>query len=175
MSERVALAELIDRHYALVYRYAYRLTGSVADAEDLTQQTFLQAQAKWDQLRDPAAAKNWLCTITRNLYLHAQRTAVRPVSLELAPEPRVVEYPEEIDAQSLQSALNELPEDFRTPLILFYFQEFSYKEIAAQMNIPLGTVMSRLARAKEALRRRLTGEVDSPPSGRSHLTPLTQG
>ncbi len=61
----------------------------------------------------------------------------------------------EIDAGQLQEVLNELPEDFRTPLILFYFDDFSYRDIAEQMNLPLGTVMSRLARGKSHLRARL--------------------
>uniref|UniRef100_A0A7C4QS02 Sigma-70 family RNA polymerase sigma factor n=1 Tax=Schlesneria paludicola TaxID=360056 RepID=A0A7C4QS02_9PLAN len=175
MSERVALAELIDRHYALVYRYAYRLSGSATDAEDLTQQTFLQAQAHWEQLRDPAAAKYWLCAITRNAYLRAKRNPVRPVSLDLAPEPCAPVYPEEIDPHALQTALQELPEEFRTPVILFYFQEFSYKDIAAHLNVPLGTVMSRLARAKEALRRRLVAEHGTTAVRRPPFPQLTRG
>jgi RNA polymerase sigma-70 factor (ECF subfamily) len=64
----------------------------------------------------------------------------------------------------LQAALAELPEVYRTPLILFYFEEFSYKEIARQMGTPVGTVMSRLARAKSFLRRRLTRTPAAIPS-----------
>jgi len=164
MSDRVTLAELIDRHYALVYRYACRLSGSATDAEDLTQQTFLQAQARWDQLREPAAAKNWLCAIVRNAYLRSLRTPVRSIPLDSAPEPCAVpSAPEEIDPQTLQAALDELPEEFRTPLVLFYFEEFTYKDIAAQLDVPMGTVMSRLARGKEHLRRRLSPAEAAPP------------
>jgi RNA polymerase sigma-70 factor (ECF subfamily) len=61
----------------------------------------------------------------------------------------------EVEPQKLQEALNELPEMFRTPVIMFYFEEFSYRDIAEQMEVPLGTVMSRLARAKAHLRTRL--------------------
>src|SRR5207253_3457986 len=68
------LADLVDRHYALLYRYAYRLTGSEADAEDLTQQAFLIAQTKLDQLRNEECVKSWLCTIVRNAYLKDIRT-----------------------------------------------------------------------------------------------------
>jgi RNA polymerase sigma-70 factor (ECF subfamily) len=60
-----------------------------------------------------------------------------------------------VDPEQLQHAMSELPEDFRTPLLLFYFEDFSYREIAQQMQVPLGTVMSRLARAKAFLRGRL--------------------
>jgi len=165
MFDRVALAELIDRHYALVYRYAFRLSGSTSDAEDLTQQTFLQAQAKWDQLRETSRARNWLCAIVRNAYLHSRREGARPMPLDAAPEPCTVPSPpQEIDPQALQAALDELPEEFRTPLVLFYFQEFTYKDIAAQLQLPIGTVMSRLARGKEHLRRRLAPERKSIPA-----------
>ena len=67
--------------------------------------------------------------------------------------------PPDIDPAKLQEVLDELDESFRTPLILFYFEDFSYREIAEQMDLPIGTVMSRLARAKGYLRTRL-----SPPS-----------
>src|SRR5579872_4290956 len=67
------LADLVEQHYALLYRYAYRLTGSEADAEDLTQQTFMTAQARWDQLRDETRAKSWLFTIARNAFLKELR------------------------------------------------------------------------------------------------------
>jgi RNA polymerase sigma-70 factor (ECF subfamily) len=79
------------------------------------------------------------------------------VSLEVAgdlPEPTPDPLPE-IDPERLQAALDELPEVYRTAIILYYFEDFSYRDIAGQMDLPLGTVMSRLARAKAHLRRRL--------------------
>src|SRR4051794_13589650 len=150
---------LVDEHYAALYRYAYRLSGSSADAEDLTQEAFCKAQLNFAQLRDPARARPWLFSILRNAYLHRVRADRQQhcVSLEglgdLAgplPEPLP-----DIDPEQLQQALNELPEVFRTPIILYYFEEFGYREIAEQMDLPLGTVMSRLARAKAYLRSRL--------------------
>jgi RNA polymerase sigma-70 factor, ECF subfamily len=152
------LAELVEQHYALLYRYAYRLTGSEADAEDLTQQAFLIAQSKWDQLRDESRARSWLFTIIRNAYLKQLRA---PVCLSSCALDELGESPEsatsiEFDGEQLQSVLNDLPEEYRSPIILFYFQEFSYKEIAEQMQVPIGTVMSRLARAKAYLRQRLS-------------------
>jgi RNA polymerase sigma-70 factor (ECF subfamily) len=160
------LPALVDAHYMTLYRYAYRLCGSEADAADLTQQTFLTAQANLEQLRDPEAVRSWLFTITRNNFLkskRAQRTR-RTVSLEGAAEP-LDGCPSfsRIEQEELQAVLDELPEEFRTPLILFYFQEFSYKQIARQMDVPIGTVMSRLARAKDHLRRRLLPEPDANP------------
>jgi len=152
------LLELVQNHYALVYRFAYRLTGSSADAEDLTQQTFLTAQMKLQQLRTPDNAKAWLCTIVRNAYLKNQRSknGMPVCSLQSVAEPADSDPSElEFDSEELQAALNELPEEFRTTLILFYFDEFSYKEIADQLEVPIGTVMSRLARGKSHIRRRL--------------------
>jgi len=153
------LTQLVERHYALLYRYAYRLTGAVADAEDLTQQTFLTAQTKLDQLRDVDRGKSWLCAILRNLFLKDQRSGgtVNLSSVAEIPEPVQVDVATlSFDQEQLQAALLELPEEFRSPLVLFYFEEFSYKEIAEQMEVPVGTVMSRLARAKCWLRKRLT-------------------
>ena len=69
--------------------------------------------------------------------------------------------------EEMQQALNELPELFRTPIVLYYFEEFSYKDIAEQMSVPLGTVMSRLARAKSFLRERLTDQADLFDKGES--------
>lgn len=153
------VANLVDDHYAALYRYGFRLTGSAADAEDLTQETFCKAHAKRDQLLDPGKAKAWLFKILRNTYLHRARShrQQRVVSLELTgdvPAPAPEELPP-VDVAELQRALNDLPEPFRTPVILFYFEDFSYRDIAEQMELPLGTVMSRLARAKAHLRARL--------------------
>ena len=159
-SAPVEIAELVKHHYAMLYRYAYRMCGSAPDAEDLTQEVFCTAQAKLDQLRDKSAARGWLCTILRNCYLRSAR-AHRRLSL-IAWEDGTLDEAEappppddKIDPQRLQEALDELPEDFRTPLVLFYFEEFSYREIAQQIGVPIGTVMSRLARGKTRLRAML--------------------
>ncbi|MBI3464320.1 MAG: sigma-70 family RNA polymerase sigma factor [Planctomycetes bacterium] len=153
---------LVDQHYELLYRYAFHLAGSVADAEDLTQETFCTAQAKIGQLRSAEGARAWLCRILRNHYLSSLRkgTAIPLQSLdELAEEPESTDgLIGDIDIERLHRVLGELPESFRTPLILFYFEEFSYRQIADQMRVPLGTVMSRLARAKAYLRSRLRPE-----------------
>ncbi|HBI45951.1 MAG TPA: RNA polymerase subunit sigma [Planctomycetales bacterium] len=150
---------LVDDNYSALYRYAYRLSGSAADADDLTQDSFCKAQLNLAQLRDPSRARPWLFSILRNAYLHrvrAERQA-RCVSLDgigdLA-EPPPEPLPD-VDPEQLQMALNELAEVYRTPLILYYFNDFSYREIAEQMDLPIGTVMSRLARAKAWLRGRL--------------------
>jgi RNA polymerase sigma-70 factor, ECF subfamily len=150
---------LVDEHYESLYRYAYRLSGAAADADDLTQETFCKAQACLSQLRDAARAKPWLYRILRNVYLHKRRTekSHRCISLEGVDElpGRLPEPLPPVDPQQLQEALNDLPEVFRTPIILYYFEDFSYRDIAEHMDLPLGTVMSRLARGKAYLRNRL--------------------
>jgi RNA polymerase sigma-70 factor (ECF subfamily) len=154
------LTQLVDQHYASLYRYAYRLSGSSAEAEDLTQQTFLAAAAKWDQLREADRAKSWLFTILRNQYLKNVRreSAFGWESLDnLVESGGVAVLDADVDSEQLQRVLNELPEEFRSPLILFYFEEFSYAEIAEHLGVALGTVMSRLSRGKAYLRRRLVG------------------
>jgi RNA polymerase sigma-70 factor (ECF subfamily) len=150
--------ELIDEHSALLYRYAYRLTGDAADAEDLVQQTFLLAHQRGHQLREAAAARGWLISIVRNVFLKSIRHRNRGRSLEEIDEPQVMDEALDvpIHLELLQEALLELAEEFRSPLVLYYFEEFSYQDIAQQMGVPIGTVMSRLSRGKAYLKRRLT-------------------
>ena len=157
--EARTVERLVQQYYEALYRYAFRLSGSATDAEDLVQEAFCKAQANIRQLREPGKAKAWLFRILRNAYLYRARLERRRryVSLEnldSLPELHPDELPA-IDAQQLQEALNEIPEAFRTPVILYYFDEFSYRDIAEQMDLPLGTVMSRLARAKTYLRAKL--------------------
>ncbi len=151
------ISRLVEEHYELIYRFAYRLSGSQADAEDLTQQAFLTAQQKLEQLRDAGKARSWLLTIVRNSYLRSRRR--QEVVTELPFEERIDEQASSldtaIDEEALQRAVQQLPEDYRLPLILFYFNEMSYQEIAQHLDIPVGTVMSRLSRGKGYLRRQL--------------------
>jgi RNA polymerase sigma-70 factor (ECF subfamily) len=168
---------LVDEHYAALYRYAYRLSGSGADAEDLTQETFCKAQSNFYQLRDPGRAKPWLFSILRKAYLRRLRDEKPCVSLDGVgdlPE-RPAEPLPEIDPEQLQHALNDLAEAFRTPIILYYFEDFSYRDIAEQMDLPLGTVMSRLARAKAYLRGRLLTPAPPKLPSSSTAAPAANG
>jgi len=149
------IVDLVAEHHQAVYRYAYRLTGSVQDAEDLTQQVFLAAQRKIGQLWNMDAARSWLFAILRNCFLK-HRQVRRPalagdlaVNLDLVAPPPASEV---IDNDRLQIALNRLPDGFRLVVAMFYFEGCSYREIAKQLEMPIGTVMSRLSRAKSRLR-----------------------
>jgi RNA polymerase sigma-70 factor, ECF subfamily len=149
------VARLVAEHHQAVYRYAYRLTGSVQDAEDLTQEVFLAAQRKIGQLRNIDVAKSWLFAILRNCFLKEKQRKRPAAAADFALDVDLIESPpqkEEIDRDQLQAALDRLPDVFRLAVVMFYFEECSYQEIANQLDVPIGTVMSRLARAKGHLR-----------------------
>lgn len=160
------IQRLIDDHLDAVYGYAYRLTGAVEDAEDLTQQVFLLAQQRFGQLREVDRARGWLFTILRNSFLKmVQRTQPVPASsvglnLDAVPAGSVFgqagkESDLAVDSADLQAAIDELPAEFRVVLAMFYFEDCSYREISEKLDLPMGTVMSRLARAKGHLRSKL--------------------
>lgn len=155
------ISQLVDQHYEAVFRFAYRLSGTSHDAEDISQQAFLDAQRKLDTLREPERVRGWLFMIVRNLYRRRIRDQAThgEVALEVVSEPEGEEHPDQaLDSDSLQQVLNSLPEEFRSVLLLFYFREMSYREIAEQLEVPIGTVMSRLSRGKKQLRERLSPE-----------------
>jgi len=157
-TQRQPLSALIEEHSEFLYRFAYRLSGSAADAEDLVQQAFLSAHAKIGQLREPGSARAWLVAVVRNAYRKSIRRE-RPLTfsaIRANPEPVTESDLEQLlSAASVQEALNELPEEFRATIILFYFDDLSYKDIAQLLDVPIGTVMSRLSRGKAHLRQKL--------------------
>jgi RNA polymerase sigma-70 factor (ECF subfamily) len=171
---RVDPTQLVAQHHQAVYRYAYRLSGSVPDAEDLTQQVFLLAQQKLGQLRDEGSAQAWLFAILRNCFLKARQqrrpVAATNVRLDMEAIPAEVPPDAEIDRDRLQEAVNRLPAPFRVVLLMFYYEGCSYRQIAEQLDLPIGTVMSRLSRAKRHLRSRLFGPQRSP-TGTSQPSP----
>ena len=164
----IDLAALVKEHHAVVYRYACRLCGCPVEAEDLTQQTFLIAHQKVHQLRAAVAARSWLMAVVRSCFLKSVRKS-RPmpaadIDLLVNDAADSGSPVDPIDREELAAALDELPDEFRLVLLMFYFEELSYQRIAEQLEIPIGTVMSRLSRAKEHLRRRLAPEDASDPN-----------
>jgi RNA polymerase sigma-70 factor, ECF subfamily len=160
------LPALIAAHHATVFRYARRLAGCPVEAEDLTQQTFLIAQQKLGQVRDQARAGGWLLAIARNCFLKSRRrqrpATAEAIGLTIDDVPNPTPSGESIDQEALHKALAELADEFRIVLLMFYFEELSYQEIAAQLELPVGTVMSRLSRAKGHLRARLAPPAEEP-------------
>lgn len=161
------IEDLVGAYLADVYGYALRLTGNPADAEDLTQQTFLTAQEKLPQLRDAGAARPWLWSIARRGFLADRRRKAPVLAADLSEEPdrstADVSAAFPVDREALERALAQLPDEQRLMLARFYFEEASYREIAAECGTPLGTVMSRLARAKRRLRKLLLPETPASP------------
>ena len=161
--------ELVDAHYQALYRFAMSLTRDPDTAADLVQETFCIWAAKGGQLRERDKAKTWLFTTLHREFLNRRRRAMRypeePLAEELA-ETAVSgegDAQRQMDGQRALELLGALDETYRAPLTLFYLQQHSYKEIAAILDVPIGTVMSRLARGKELLRRRMTAEPASAP------------
>lgn len=153
--------QLVDAHYAPLYRFALSLTKNSSDAGDLTQQTFFIWAKKGEQLRDGTKAKSWLFTTLYREFLRVRRraehvTALEDLSpLESDPPAPAVDLVSGMDAQLVIEALQEVDEVYRVPLTLFYLQDLSYKEIAEALEVPIGTVMSRLSRGKSQLRAAL--------------------
>ncbi len=159
-TESVTAAQLVEDHLEAVYRYAYRLSGDPDQAEELTQQAYLQACAGVDRLRHPQRARAWLLSIVRNCYWQQLRQRRREP--QAMPEEWCDQWPQHCaeetdwDAERLQQALNSLPGVYRVVLLMYYFEQASYQQIAQRLNVPVGTVMSRLSRAKARLRSLLS-------------------
>jgi RNA polymerase sigma-70 factor (ECF subfamily) len=162
-----ALVQLVADYHEALYRYAYRLSGSAPDAEDLTQQVFLIAQQKLDQVRDAQCVRGWLFTVLRNCYLKGRRKGLGlPVcELDVNTVPQAPAAADLIDSEELQTAIDTLGDEFKLVVLQFYFEHRSYREIADCLGIPLGTVMSRLARAKSHLRNYLSDGSESEGTG----------
>jgi RNA polymerase sigma factor (sigma-70 family) len=168
--------ELVDAHYEALFRFASSLTRDPDRAADLVQETFRIWAEKGDQLRDRSKAKTWLFTTLYHEFLSQHRKASRfsdePVE-KVAGDLCANEGDADrlMDGQRVLELLGALDETFRAPLALFYLQQHSYKEIAEILEIPIGTVMSRISRAKDMLRRQMTAEAASAPKNILQLEP----
>ncbi len=153
--------QVVNSHYEALYRFALSLAQNQAEACDLTQDTFYTFATKGSQVRDKSRVKSWLFTTLHRKFLGARRHSNRFPHYEInessealpAVTPNMVN---EMDANTVWDALMELDEIYRVPLTLLYLEEHSYREIGEMLDIPLGTVMSRISRGKALLRERLT-------------------
>ncbi|MEK7250377.1 MAG: sigma-70 family RNA polymerase sigma factor [Bacteroidota bacterium] len=160
-------------HMDFLYNYALRMTYNAADAEDLVQETFLKAFRFWDSYEKGTNIRAWLFRIMKNAYINRYRKEKK--------EPETVEYQEvenfynnvrgsAAESSDLQEAvfsnlledevsraIVELPDDFRTVVILCDIEELTYEEVAAFVDCPVGTIRSRLHRGRKLLRARLLG------------------
>ena len=163
MSNEV-FTQLVDAHYAALYRFALSLARNAADAGDLVQQTFFIWATKGQSLREEAKAKTWLFTTLYREFLRGKRREARATSIEDLPpgEQEIatedVDRARRLDAATVMTALQSVDEIFRAPLTLFYLEDMAYQEIAEALEVPIGTVMSRLSRGKAQVRAALARE-----------------
>ncbi len=160
MTEDV-FTELVNTHYTGLYRFALSLARNQADACDLTQQTFYVWATKGHMLRDVSKAKTWLFTTLYREFLRGRRRSTKVGSIEDLPPGEAdvadndIDRVRKMDGMAVVEALEQIDEVFRAPLTLFYLEELSYVEIAEALDVPPGTVMSRLSRGKAQLRAAL--------------------
>jgi RNA polymerase sigma-70 factor (ECF subfamily) len=153
-----AFTQLVDAHYAPLYRFALSLARNGSDAGDLVQQTFFIWATKGHGIRELSKAKSWLFTTLYREFLRGRRRDARSTSLEDLPPgdggplASEVDRVSRIDSAAVMAALQTVEEPFRAPLTLFYIEDMSYQEIADALDVPMGTVMSRLSRGKAQLR-----------------------
>jgi len=153
MSADPEFENLVKLYYRDLYRFGFSLTGSEFDATDLTQETFYIWANKRHQLRNPANVKGWLFTTLHREFLkicrHRKRVAYEPINEGAQNLPHVyADVVNRIDARTLLNFLGQIDEGYRAPLVLYYLEDLSYKQIGNVLAIPLGTVQSRIARAK---------------------------
>lgn len=155
--------QLVDSWYDPLYRFAMSLARNRDEALDLTQQTFARWAEKGHGLREAGKAKSWLFTVLYREFINAKRHHGREATS--ADEGFFEGIPsEEKSAQSVAeghdaiAALHQIDPTFRAPVVLFYLENHSYLEIAEILDVPIGTVMSRISRGKEQLRRIMTAK-----------------
>ncbi|HVR70161.1 MAG TPA: sigma-70 family RNA polymerase sigma factor [Vicinamibacteria bacterium] len=149
-------------HLRSLYGTAFRMTGNAHDAEDLVQETFLRAYRAFDGFTPGSNIRAWLYTILHRVRTDAFRRSRRsPRTVELPDEGPAVPPPQDALArggEDLSRALEALPDVFRSAVVLRDVEDFSYQEIARILDVPIGTVMSRIHRGRALLRTALEGK-----------------
>ena len=165
---------------ASLYRSAYRMTGQAAAAEDIVQETFYHAWRSRKSLKDQNKAASWLYSILRHRYAHWVRDQVRRPKMMVMDEG--MEHPRDrsrpplqqlADREALQKALDALDDRFKTVFLMVFLEGLTCRETAEKLELPLGTVLSRIHRARRFLRAQLNGQDEEaarpvnnqPPNG----------
>lgn len=156
--DKAAGERLVSEHYARVYRWLRHLTGNVDVAEELTQQTFVKAWQSLGGLREEATLSVWLHRIAYHQYTHWLRDRKVDSPLEETSAVSHDRTRQSIDAIMLERALARLSCDHRETFLLYHVQGLSVPEVAAILEVPDGTVKSRLFVARQRLRELLAGD-----------------
>jgi RNA polymerase sigma factor (sigma-70 family) len=158
MPDELDFESLVSRYYSSLYQFAFSLTRTDTEASDLTQETFYVWATKGHQLRDVSKVKTWLFTTLHREFLEKQRRQTRFPHFELdqidGELPNISpEMVNQLDSRTVLQALVRVDASYQATLALFYLEDHSYKEIAEILEIPLGTVKSRLSRGIAQLQR----------------------
>lgn len=161
MSRETEFEKLVELYYSPLYRFAFSLTRQESEACDLTQETFYIWARKGHQVRDERKVKSWLFTTLHREYLQKHRRISRFPQVELSEvEPELPEIAPataaRLDRRQILSALAQLEDHFQSAVTLFYLEDYSYPEIAEILQVPLGTVKSRISRGVAQLHTLLT-------------------
>lgn len=158
---------LIEEQIPRLRRYARALTGDRSLADDLVQDTLERGLSRFHLWRHGSDLRAWLFTIMHNIFVNQVRSRLRhqheALESDAAVEAMRVSEPDWLELRDLDSALAQLPHEQRTVLLLVGLEQFTYEEAARVLQIPIGTVMSRLSRGRERLRAVLAGEPNVSP------------
>jgi RNA polymerase sigma-70 factor (ECF subfamily) len=153
-----ALGGLYEMYGERIFRYTYRMLGNRTDAEDATAETFLRVLRRSAELRADGAFRTWLFRIARNLCIDKLR---QHKLIELPPDAQYGGGEEKTTLRvTVQQALNDLPVEYRDPLVLCDLEDLPAREAAAVLNISVPALKSRLYRGRRALRDKLVGAME---------------
>jgi RNA polymerase sigma-70 factor, ECF subfamily len=164
MDQRAFLEHAIEQYGKATYNFAYRLTGNAADASDLTQEAFIRVYRAWRSFKPGTSFLSWIYRIVTNLHRDELRRRKGRYHEEISPPPAVhpiEEYLEGYLSEPLSKALAELPPEQREIVLLADVEECSYQEIGRIVGCSVGTVRSRLHRARGQLRKLVTRHMKS--------------
>lgn len=164
--DRTRFKDLTYPHLGFLFNMALKYTGKSYDAEDIVQETMYLAYRNFHQLRDEEKCRQWLFAILRTTFLKEKRSFIRRPLLDdgsgylkhltdESADSLALLFEKKMDREDVQYVLERMTEKHKSPLILYYMEDMTYQEIADYLEIPIGTVMSRLARAKKQMKKEL--------------------
>ena len=164
--DRTRFKTLTFPHLEFLFNLALKYTGKKYDAEDIVQETMYSAYRNFHQLRDEGKCRQWLFAILRTTFLKEKRSSIRRPMLDdgsgylkyltdESADSLASLLEKKMDREDVQYVLDRLTEKHKSPIILYYMEDMTYQEIADFLEIPIGTVMSRLARAKQQMKKEL--------------------